>query len=322
MRKFLGFLLVLAALFLLSSVFMPTQLRIKEEVRIASNLAIVYNSVQNIQTLQNWLESKREKTVTQKEAHIYWEEQGRTYSCKIQTRKPQQEVMFVVQNAKKEESLTGRCTLEEIGEQQTNLRMEVSSPPTLNPFVRCSYGLDKKKIERAFQSLLGYVKEVSEAVHYERFHLSTPKVVVRDDIVFSVPKQSLLATLSQDKMQKTDSLLKNRLYRYHMLDTTRSTYLQYTAWKDSLVNYNLCIPVLRMPTEKQSLWLRGGKMALVKGQFYMATYEGAPQDVPLAWDSLYRSLAKTESLPKGLPLEELIQTTDSTEQRRLFIRIR
>lgn len=320
MRKFLGFLVLLLILFLVGSFFMPTRFVVKQEVFIANNKAVVYNKMQDIGALKDWLQEIRKKQVTQNRSSIYWEEHGEVYDCKIEKKESLKEVVLLAQDIHSKHSFTATYNLEELGEKLSRVSLEVISSATLNPITRYYYGFKKRKLERIFESMLVHLKKVSEAVHYERFHLSTPKVTHKKDVVFSLARKANLLSLSRSKQQGVDSLLESRLYRYRVLDTTSSSYVQYTDWADSTVAYNFCIPLYKKPTKKQLLWLQGGEVDLVEGKFFTSTYEGATQDLPLAWDSLYTLLVKKGLVAEGLPLEQFLSKTDSTEQRKLFIR--
>lgn len=320
MRKFLGFLFFLTFLFLLGSFFMPTQLQLKRQITVANNSAVVYEKLQDLAMFQGFLEQSRGKKVVRKAEAIYWEEDGRSYSHKIEERKGDK-IRTITQELSSKQNFIAYFFVTEKGERQTQLILEINSPATLNPFLRYNYGIDKKKIICIIDNALAYIKNVSEQVHYERFYLSNPVISFRDDTVFSLPRQTKIAALAQAKELQVDSLLKERLLRYRMLDTSRSAYLQYTDWQDSLVRYELCIPLRKLPTKKQVIWLQGGNVSFVKGYFYTAIYKGMPQDLPLAWDSLYTKLAEADKAAVGLPLEQLIQKTDSTELRRLSIRL-
>lgn len=322
MRKFLGFLVLLITLFLIGSFFMPTQLVVNKEILIANNKAVVYNKIQDIATFQGWLEKVRKKQITQNESSIYWEEQGRIYSCNLEKKEALKEVVMFAQNVQSKQSFTATCSLEDLGEKLSRVRLGVVSSSTLNPVVRYCYGLGIQNMESLIEEALLYLKKDSEAVHYERFHLSAPKIVYKKDIVFSLERKANLPSLSQSKQKGVDSLLENRLYRYRVLDTTSSSYVQYTNWTDSIVGYKLCIPLYKKPSKKQLLWLNGGEVDLIEGRFFTSTYEGAAQDLHLAWDSLYSVLAKKGHIAEGLPLEQFLRQTDSTEQRKLFIRLR
>lgn len=322
MKRFLGFLLLLFVLFLLGSLFMPTRLNIKRDILIDNNYSVVYSKVESIAVFESWLEDVRGKRVSLKKDAIFWEEQGRPYSYKIVERKPKKEVVSITQDIKSKQNFIGRFYLKQIAEKQTKLVLEVVSEPTLNPILRYIYGLDKAKLGQILEEALVFRKEVSEAVDYERFHLSSPRVISKNDTVFSIPKETTVATLSQRKKERIDSLLLNRLYRYKMLDTLRNHYLQYADWSENKVAYNVCIPLVKFPTKKQALWLRKGRVTFVKGQFYTSMFRGVPEDLPLAWDSLYVELAKSNKVAEGLPLEQFIEKTDSTETHQLFIRLR
>lgn len=321
MKKFLGFLVSLAVLFVLGSFFMPTRLQIKKQIAIANNKAIVFDKVQDINTFQNWLKEERQKNVQQKGELVYWEENGKRYSYNIEKR-GQDQIFATIQELESQHNFTVSFSIKSNGERDTNLAIEIISEPSLAPISRYRYHFEKQEVIQLVERGLEYVKQASVGVHYERFHLSSPEVVVWSDTIFRLPRKNTIIALKQAKDIPVDSLLIDRLLRYRMLDTARSCYLQYTNWSDTVVQFNVCIPLVKLPTKKQGLWLRGGNVDFVKGTFYTATYKGAPQDLHLAWDSLYTKLSEQGKVAEGFPLEKLIQKTDSTETRKLFIRLR
>ncbi len=146
-----------------------------------------------------------------------------------------------------------------------------------------------------------------------------PNVELKEELVFSMPRYTTPTALPRTKTFDIDTDFKKRLLRYHILDTTKNVYLQYTKWNDSIVNYNVCIPLLKAPTKKQLWWFKKGKTVTAKGKYYTAIYKGSVADLPLAWDSLYSILKEKGISPKGLPLEEFIVKTDTCEQLKLFV---
>lgn len=321
MRRFLIFLLFLTFLFLVASLFLPSQLYLKRYFTVANNSSIVYQELQGTKALSDWLINARKKKTEQIKGTVYWEEDGTSYSCKILARKPTTEIVFLVRNVQEDTDFTGLINIDKQTDKSTNVSLEVRSAATINPFLRYTYWLDKDKIEKLINDAFSYFSKSIAHIAYERFYLSEPKAIDLDRLAFVIPRQTTVSTLAMSKKQPIDSLLRARLLRYHILDTTSNTYIQYTNWTDSIVNYQICLPLLKSPTLRQSAWLKGGEITNVKGRFYMAKYKGSPADLGLAWDSLYHKASEAHKLPKGFPLEQLIEKNDSIESRLLFIKL-
>lgn len=322
MRKIIGLFLLLLLLFLLGSVFMPIQLEIKKEILIDNNKSVVYNKIQDIRTLQEWIKVSHRDKSNEESKDIYWEIDGVTYLCSIEEREPKNKVTLIVEEIESKKEIRVSFVLQELADKATRVMLQVNYPKTLAPGTRYYYRFNKAKVEQLYESFLNYLKAESEKVHYERFRLSSAELLNKEEIVFAIVHQSTPQDILAEKTEKVDSLLLTRLYRYKLLDSVYDKYIQYTDWSDSVVAYDVCIPLLKNPTAKQLLWLQGGKVNFLKGRFYAATYEGASHDLPLGWDSLYQRLSKTENVAEGFPLEQLLEKTDSTEVRKLFIRLR
>ncbi|PVX50898.1 hypothetical protein C7377_1221 [Balneicella halophila] len=322
MRRFLAFLLLLSFLYLLGSLFMPTQLIVKKEVTVENNKKIVYNVIQDLKTIQGWSNQDSEKRISLGVDKLYFELWDKEYHFYIKKNTPNDSLVLVAQNVDNKKKIFISYALEDVGETLTNIHLKVEFSEELLPSARYTYGLDKDKIEDAIESLLNHIKNVSEQIDYERYTLSPSRIGLRDDLVFAVPHRTEMSSIMEAKKQEIDSLLLARLSRYRLLDTTKVKFIQYSDWTDSLIQFNVCIPILRTPSPKQLLWLRGGRVDSVTGQYYSATYTGTPQDLSLAWDSLYSRLHASNNVAEGLPLEELLRKTDSTETRKLFIRLR
>ncbi len=323
MRKFVGFLLLLAVLWLLGSLFFPTGLQLRESVNIFNNEKVVIQQFQQLKILGEWLAKGQGRTVRESTEAIYWSENNGNWKASFRNRRKERTLLLRVQNTDTKENYNAVISFEGISEKNTRVSVAVSSEQyTLNPLRRYGYYWSKKSAILKLKEALQFVKQKCEAIHFERFHLTNPKIVAKNDLAFCLSRDVKIVDLERSKEEKVDSLLLKRLVRYKLLDTLKNVFLQYVDWSDSTVNYAICIPLLKSPTSVQQLWLQAGECQTIKGRYYAATYMGKPQDLALAWDSLYTILKNKDIKLQGLPLEELIKKTDSSELRKLFVRVR
>ncbi len=320
MRQFLGLFVLLAILFLFVSLFLPTQLVIKKEITIANNSKIVYNKLQNNQLLFDWLQKEKRTECWIEEHKIFWKANNTILSYWL-LQSTESQISFEIALSERAETFKGTITIEGLAEKCTKVCFSLQSSASINPFTRYFYRFNKKKTRQLIQDFLSYFKKEVTKIHYERFHLSEPSFQNIDDIVFSIPKSTTPALLTQSKELQIDSLLKSKLLRYHILDTLRKPYIQYTDWQENSIRYNICLPLLKKPTAPQSYWLKDGEVGYVQGKYYTATYKGKFEDIHLAWDSLYHRLRLERLEPEGLPLEQFIEETDSSQIQKLFIRL-
>lgn len=317
MRKLFLFFLILFVLFLFGSLLLPIRLELQEELTIYNNEKIVVKHIQSLELFEKWLIAEGKTPILNKGV-LYWEEDAVRFKAKIQNTTEQQSVVDI-QSLDFKQNYQAFFEVKAKGNKQTDLQLNFTSATTLNPFVRYAYVFGNDKILKKIQHYLSFLKTESERIKYERFHLSMPNVELKEELVFSMPRYTTPTALPRTKTFDIDTDFKKRLLRYHILDTTKNVYLQYTKWNDSIVNYNVCIPLLKAPTKKQLWWFKKGKTVTAKGKYYTAIYKGSVADLPLAWDSLYSILKEKGISPKGLPLEEFIVKTDTCEQLKLFV---
>ncbi len=323
MRKFVGFLLLLAVLWLLGSLFFPTGLQLRESVNIFNNEKVVVQQLQQLKNFGEWLEKVQGRTVRENTGAIYWSENNRNWKAYFQSGGKEGTLLLRIQNVDTKENYNAVISFQEIAEKNTRVSVAITSEQhTLNPLRRYGYYWSKKSAILKLKEALQFVKQKCEAIHFERFHLTNPKIVAKNDLAFCLYRNVRITDLQRNKEEKIDSLLLQRLARYKLLDTLKNVFFQYSDWNDTMVNYSICIPLLKSPTPRQQLWLQSGECQTIKGRYYTATYTGKPQDLPLAWDSLYTILKNKDLKPQGFPLEELLEKTDATELRKLFVRIR
>ncbi len=320
MKQVLSLLVLFAILSLFVSLFLPTQLIVEEEVTIANDSKIVHKKLKDNKLLFDWLQKEQQKKCWKEENKIFWKTDNTIFSYQL-LQNTESQVYFEIALSERIETFKGIVEIEEFTGKQTKIHFSLHSSASINPFTRYFYWFKKKKAKQLIQDFLAYFKNEVTKIHYERFQLSESSFQTLNDIVFSIPKRTTPSRLAQSKKLQIDSLLKARLLRYRLLDTLRKPYIQYSDWQKDSIKYNLCIPLLRKPTQRQAYWLKGGKLASVQGKFYTATYKGKFEDIHLAWDSLYQRLKLAKLQPKGLPLEQFVEKTDSTQVQKLFIRL-
>ncbi len=320
MKQILSLLVLFAILFLFVSLFLPTQLIVEEEVTIANDSRVIHNNLQNNNLLFDWLQEEQQKKCWKEENKIFWKTDNTTFSYQL-LQNTESQVYFEIALSERIETFKGTVKIEELAEKKTKIHFSLQSSASINPFTRYFYWLKEKKAKQLIQDFLAYFKNEVTKIHYERFQLSASSFQTLNDIVFSIPKRTTTSRLAQSKKLQIDSLLKVRLLHYRILDTLRKPYIEYTDWQENSIKYNICIPLLRKPTTRQSYGLKGGKVASVQGRYYTATYKGKFEDIHLAWDSLYQRLKLAKLTPEGLPLEQFITETDSAQTQKLFIRL-
>ncbi len=323
MRKFSFFLILLLFFLLLGSLFFPTGFDVRQSVIIFNNEKVVTQQFQDLQILKEWIKKAEGKIVREDSAVIYWTDKDAKWRVRLLPKREKKRIFLRLQNIDTRENYIIRVTIRKEVENCTELSVKLlSERHTLHPVRRYLYLLNKKSVTLNLQSALQFVKQKCEAIHFERFRLTNPQIVSKNELVFSLPRSVKQFDLQKNKQRRGDSLLLKRLLQYKLLDTTKNMFVRYTEWNDSVVNYSTCIPLLKPPTSVQKSWLQAGEIQTIQGRYYATTYTGKPQDLPLAWDSLYTIMKDKGINPHGLPIEELIEKTDSSELRKLFVQIR
>lgn len=323
MRKLFFLCITIFLLAWLASFFLPARVNNRLEQLIPNNQSVVWQELTTPDSLVNWMPfSPSSSDIEHTENAVFWSKNKNRYSLTI-TKSGKDTINYIITDAKETFTLRHQLLLTAKGDKQTLLKSHSETSPTINMQARYRYWFGENKLKQTHQEFINsLIKKVTQ-IHYERFALTSLQNETLDNIVFALPKTTTPQQLSTSKQKAIDGLLLKRLSRYGLLDTTQQPYLEYTRWTDTIITYNICLPLLKIPSAKQASYLQwNGKTKRILGNYKTAVFYGAPGDLPLAWDSLYQKVAQKQRSPQGFPLEKQILSADGTgkERRKLHIK--
>lgn len=319
MRRLLLYIILLGGCFVLLSLLFPSNIESKQEILLYGSEEQVYQQLTNVDSLLQWLPlvDKGAKANKLNHSEIKWGTKEESSYLKVLSTEPHKIMYEVWEGGRQKLVLVFKIL--PLLENKVSVYSKFQTPSSVNPLNKFYNLFGKTNIKNDQRTLLNTLKERVEAYKYEKFRLRNIKLK-HSTMLYLVMKQK--ATLENLDDTSIPPNIVAKIKKYRLNDSTKKQFIQYTNWSDSLIDFNICLPVIQKPTAHQLWQLRPLQMKEDSHSYLSAIFTGKNTDIGEAWDSLH-NIAKARGYEvSGYPLEQILEMKNNLVSKRLYVRVK